>query len=491
MIADINKVTSWPFEKGHSVCICGSGPAGMTVARELASKGVKVLLLEAGGFDLTSESQEIYDGKSIGPLEYFGVSACRLRMFGGTSNHWSGRCGIFERVDFEPRDIWGLPGWPISYDEAYRRLDDAREILDIADQSLAPREERSWRDSRFTPAGYARSGPTRFGDKYREELEASKLIDVALNANVIGATFDDNGASVAALIVSDYQDRRYAVEADHFVIAFGAIENARFLLNLGENSGVNVGGGGDGFVGRCFMEHFDINLGRFTSFADPLWERDDAIALNVPAELTKARGIGTAVVSVQPTASPRFYGRLAPLRRIANEISCAGDQWSPSGSASRSNLCRGDGVVTNIIEQTPNRDSRVVLDRSAQDRFGQHRISVDWRISATDVKTISSLAEMIGISLAAQNVARFQIAGDIQAGKPRPGFHCHQMGTTRMSSNPKDGVVDENSRVHGTKNLHIAGASVFPTGGGINPTLTIVCLALRLGEHIAKEVKNG
>jgi choline dehydrogenase-like flavoprotein len=61
------------------------------------------------------------------------------------------------------------------------------------------------------------------------------------------------------------------------------------------------------------------------------------------------------------------------------------------------------------------------------------------------------------------------------------------MGTTRMSADPKFGVVDSNCRVHGMKNLYVAGSSVFPTGGGVNPTVTVVALALRLGEHLAAQ----
>ena len=58
------------------------------------------------------------------------------------------------------------------------------------------------------------------------------------------------------------------------------------------------------------------------------------------------------------------------------------------------------------------------------------------------------------------------------------------MGTTRMHVNPKQGVVDENSRIHGISNLFIAGPSAFPTGGYSNPVLTIVALSVRLADHV-------
>jgi choline dehydrogenase-like flavoprotein len=60
------------------------------------------------------------------------------------------------------------------------------------------------------------------------------------------------------------------------------------------------------------------------------------------------------------------------------------------------------------------------------------------------------------------------------------------MGTTRMHATPEHGVVDENSRVHGTSNLFVAGSSVFPSGGYANPTLTIIALTLRLGDHLKR-----
>ena len=63
---------------------------------------------------------------------------------------------------------------------------------------------------------------------------------------------------------------------------------------------------------------------------------------------------------------------------------------------------------------------------------------------------------------------------------------CHQMGTTRMAASPRDGVVDPDCRVHGVGNLYVAGSSVFPTAGCANPTLTLVALAARLADHLAR-----
>jgi choline dehydrogenase-like flavoprotein len=58
------------------------------------------------------------------------------------------------------------------------------------------------------------------------------------------------------------------------------------------------------------------------------------------------------------------------------------------------------------------------------------------------------------------------------------------MGTTRMSADPRAGVVDADCRTHDLDNCWIASSSVFPTGGAMNPTLTIAALALRVADHV-------
>jgi len=65
----------------------------------------------------------------------------------------------------------------------------------------------------------------------------------------------------------------------------------------------------------------------------------------------------------------------------------------------------------------------------------------------------------------------------------------HHMGTTRMHTDPRQGVVDANSRVHGVANLYVAGSSVFPTYGASNPTLNMIALTLRLADHIRGQFK--
>ena len=64
----------------------------------------------------------------------------------------------------------------------------------------------------------------------------------------------------------------------------------------------------------------------------------------------------------------------------------------------------------------------------------------------------------------------------------------HHIGTTRMHRDPRHGVVDADLRVHSTSNLYVAGSSVFPTGGYVNPTLTIIALAHRLADRVSQSL---
>ena len=98
-------------------CIIGAGPAGITLALKLAeNKNKKVLIIEGGGKEISSESQSLYEGEVIGD-EYLSLDTCRLRYFGGTSNHWSGVCRTFDEIDFLKRPNFQSYEWPISKSE--------------------------------------------------------------------------------------------------------------------------------------------------------------------------------------------------------------------------------------------------------------------------------------------------------------------------------------------------------------------------------------
>jgi choline dehydrogenase-like flavoprotein len=90
-------------------------------------------------------------------------------------------------------------------------------------------------------------------------------------------------------------------------------------------------------------------------------------------------------------------------------------------------------------------------------------------------------------------VAQVELDAPLEGGKWPSDLEgtWHHMGTTRMHDSPKHGVVDRDGKVHGMSNLFVAGSSVFPTAGANFPTITLAALAIRLSEHLARELRNS
>jgi choline dehydrogenase-like flavoprotein len=142
-------------------------------------------------------------------------------------------------------------------------------------------------------------------------------------------------------------------------------------------------------------------------------------------------------------------------------------------------------------EQTPYWQSRVTLG-ATRDKLGLPQLEVDYRIRDTDLESIHIAHKLIGQELRAQGIGELTFkAGDALLEIERQiGDGVHQIGTTRMSNAPSNGVVDRNCRVHGIQNLFIASSAVFPTSGHANPTLTIVALAARLADHLKAQTTS-
>ena len=137
------------------------------------------------------------------------------------------------------------------------------------------------------------------------------------------------------------------------------------------------------------------------------------------------------------------------------------------------------------LDPAPNPDSRVTLGTS-RDELGMPRAQLDWRLSSIDRHSAVRATELLGTAFARAGFGRVRLIvhEDDRSWPSDLAGGYHHMGTTRMSDDPKRGVVDRDCRVHGMTNLFIAGSSVFPTGGSSPPTLTITALALRLSDHL-------
>jgi choline dehydrogenase-like flavoprotein len=136
-------------------------------------------------------------------------------------------------------------------------------------------------------------------------------------------------------------------------------------------------------------------------------------------------------------------------------------------------------AVVYFCEQPPDPASRAQLGPEV-DRLGVNRLVLDWRIDDAVSASVLRLQQLLAERLKQTGL------GHLENPESEPRFTdaSHHMGTTRMSDDPRSGVVDRDGRVHGVDNLYVAGSSVFPCAGHANPTLTVVALALRLTEHL-------
>ncbi|MFT5421147.1 MAG: hypothetical protein ACI9D5_001902 [Candidatus Endobugula sp.] len=99
------------------ICIVGSGPVGLSVAKEFAGTDVKILILESGGLHIEENSEKLYEIESVGDPRRINQRNLRCRIFGGSSHIWTGRCAPFDGLDFERRDWVPFSGWPFNQKE--------------------------------------------------------------------------------------------------------------------------------------------------------------------------------------------------------------------------------------------------------------------------------------------------------------------------------------------------------------------------------------
>jgi choline dehydrogenase-like flavoprotein len=130
-----------------------------------------------------------------------------------------------------------------------------------------------------------------------------------------------------------------------------------------------------------------------------------------------------------------------------------------------------------LVEQLPDPDNRVTLDSGVTDDHGNPVPRIEWSVDEPTRRGIERANDL-------QRSVFEELGADVDwtVGPDATGPAAHHMGTTRMSDDPDAGVVDADCRSHDLDNLWVAGSSVFPTGGAVNPTLTIAALSLRLAE---------
>ncbi|WP_426703033.1 GMC oxidoreductase [Rhodanobacter sp. Col0626] len=538
---------SAPTDIDVDLCIVGAGAAGIAIARSFIGTSSTVCVVEGGGLSGEEKSQALYEGSSVG-CPPFDPGTSRMRVFGGSCTLWGGGCIPLGRHDLSQRDWVPHSGWPLSYDDLEPYYTSARSYCridshDFAEGSfLGPltRPPLSFDADKLINQIFARS-PILFGQAYRSELDQAPNIKVLLHANLLELEASPDGASVRQARIGSLDGRTGQVRARHYVLASGGIENARLLLLSNALAPGGLGNDRD-LVGRFFMDHPSGKLGTVTTNdPDRLTRPYDRNLGKGLAPTFPEIGLSNDIQRTHRMLSGRVHpfaveGTVPKgIRALRNFRAALHPPARDEGSMLEARLCAalkngpssGDGaavatesmamlalrlglgasdvarallrkladrpVVTSnhveligFFEQAPNPDSRITLGAEV-DALGKRKVCVDWRLTALDRHTYRTAATLFGGELASACGGTFQLEPWLE-GDPDtiPLVHgtAHHLGTTRMSDDPRQGVVDRHCRVHGIDNLHIAGSSVFPTGGWAFPTFTIVALSLRLAEDL-------
>src|SRR5262249_18269985 len=202
---------------------------------ELAQKFKHVLVFESGATSYEEDTQSLYDGKLLGHKQP-SLRISRLRFLGGSSNHWIGRCAPLDPVDFERLHDRPYSGWPFdlsALDSFYHRRYQYCEIDTIKQKSRNgdPVIRRLLECSKLRLTKYRYSPPTKFGERFRGELNSSDRIKVYLNANVINIVAMQSKQAILSLDVRTLNGRKITAMATAFILCCGGTENARILLN--------------------------------------------------------------------------------------------------------------------------------------------------------------------------------------------------------------------------------------------------------------------
>ena len=516
------------------LCIIGAGPAGIAIVDRLRDSGLSIVLVESGGFEPDIATQQLFRGENHGH-PYYDLDACRMRLFGGSTNRWGGWCRPFDPVDFQ-RDEWvAWSGWPISETALKPFYDDTAALFGLPKSGF---DLATWKD--HLPAPFPLQGtnfenvvfqysPVNFGAVYRERVLDARNVTTLIYANLTGMELARDSSRIELVRVATLTGRSHTVRPRVVVLATGGIENARLLLAAKHDRETGLGNEFD-MVGRFFMEHLHVGTGHMSATQQAsdrgFYRREEfggvhvggviiptARALASHRLLTTSIAVEAASYSTGPQRmnrpTPLSYkalrlytransGNLKPVAetlksafRHAANVPRRYRTWKKSqGARARSERANGTGRLYSLYfrtAQAPDPESRVTLSGN-RDALGLPRIKLTWKVNAFDTASVIGWLNILDRDLRSRGLGHVVM--------PAEGWESeiiggpHHMGTTRMSADPRHGVVDEHCRVHSVENLYVAGSSVFATGGYANPTFTLMTLALRLADTLRNRLRR-
>lgn len=506
------------------VVIIGTGAGGGVLANELAQKGVKVVALEAGGRYLP-EDYVNDEWESFGQLawldprttsgdwrvakDFSGLPAWIVKAVGGTTTHWAGASLRFQDHEWKALTTYGrvdganLLDWPIDgaemapwYDKAETKLGVTRtgdrpglpgnnnyKVLEKGALALGYKDVHTGRmainsldyDNRMAcqQTGFCFQG-CKWGAKWSAAYteipagEATGNLEVRERCHAARIEHDDSG-KVTGVVYFDAEGKEQRQAARVVCVAGNTIESPRLLLNSASPMFPDGLANSSGQVGRNYMRHVTGSV--YAVFDKPvrMW-RGTTMAGIVQDEARNdpSRGfVGGYELETLSLGLPFMAAFLDP-GGWGREFTTALDSYE--------NMA-GMWIVG---EDMPQETNRVTLNSEVKDQFGLPAPNVNFSDHPNDIAMRNHAY--------AQGMAIYNAVGATRTFPTPPYPSTHNLGTNRMSENPRDGVVNKWGQTHDIPNLFISDGSQFTTGAAENPTLTIVALAIRQADHISREM---
>jgi len=450
------------FER-YDVIAAGSGLAAYALASRLSEAGKSTLILETGQADFNDLTQTRFT-KMYGRGHYTGSywPVHWVRALGGTSAVWAGICG--------PLSERNLRDWPITraqLDPFYR----------IAAGYLRRTEDFLTFSADFLPGFNYR--PMSNDETLRLGQEPDLLlklpsVDIALGVTLSELHANEDRSAVEAISIYRMDDSARRVElrqGQTVVLAAGAMGNAQILLSSRSGGGAGVGNENDQ-VGRYLMEHpHMIGCARIVAPA----------GFSLPA---RPDGLGEQIDVITPDDDTfdKIGGLDVSLELVESTVNLE-DPVEAFLSARIGSDAKAFDI--NVRAEMPPNPGNRLKPAEGTDPAGLRRMRAICYIGTDTFRAVDDCLEILSERLMASGAARLSIASDGLVSGVSGGGHI--MGTTRMGESPRESVVNAECRVHGYRNLFIAGSSVFSTGGYVNPTLSIMALAARLGDKLAMD----
>ncbi len=315
-----------------------------------------------------------------------------------------------------------------------------------------------------------------------------------LRFNCHVAVLRNDGGHVTGVEYIDGAGRRQGAVADAYVLAASAIESARLCL-LSPTPAGGALGNASGQVGQNLMFHFQTNVNGF--FPRRVHgQRGQAVT----SGLSDFRGVEPGGAEIRVVDTP--LGARAYLGGICEFVAPQGLTITEDGDVYAfqlpvvalgqpfKNVLRDQPIGQHLFgilmqgEDAPLRSNDVTLDPAVRDVFGLPVPRITYANHRFELEARRFYLPVMKAVVANAGTRRvFATPCDFQLGGPPTSRHV--LGTLRMGGDPATSVTRPDGRFHDVDNLYCCDGGVFPSGGGWNPTLTIIAVALRTAHGMA------